>query len=326
MRLLAASCVLILTAACSAMRAAPEHKASDEQSEVMLLIPAGTADSLATASLLAHLTPAFSEAEKTGDAMTNDPSALIQKAVALAPDRPELVWLQLRDCQQRRCAEERQIAARLQSLDPDNGLAWLTDLRMAPSLSAPEMTQAIERMGNSKNPQLYWNKLVVTMYDALTHGSGSRPATAITFHPDDRLAHVMGILGAVDSPAFQTLALACRSDQFEAPGRRAACAQLMARLEISDAVLLQNLSLTLQEGWWSAGSPEREALRRKHLQQRYLTEAAGRVRDSRADSDAELRVDAMRRLQREEDVERAMLSAFHEPLERPADWQGPPAA
>jgi hypothetical protein len=302
------------------------HKASDEQSEVIHLIQIGTADSLATASLLVHLTPAFGDPDTTDAAGKFDPTLLIQKSVALAPNRSELVWLELRDCQQRRCAEERQIAGRLQSLDPDNGLAWLTDLRMVPSLSAPEMTQTIERMGNSKNPQLYWNKLVVMMYDALTHGSGSRPATAITFHPDDRLTHVMGILGAVDSPAFQTLALACRSDQFEAPGRRAACAQLMARLEISDAVLLQNLSLTLQEGWWSAGSPERETLRRKHLQQRYLTEAAGRERDSRADSDAELRVDAMRRLQREEDVERAVLSAFHEPLERPADWQGPPAA
>jgi hypothetical protein len=36
-------------------------------------------------------------------------------------------------------------------------------------------------------------------------------------------------------------------------------------------------------------------------------------------------VDAMRRLKTEQDVERAMLTSFHEPLERPADWRSPAA-
>jgi hypothetical protein len=31
----------------------------------------------------------------------------------------------------------------------------------------------------------------------------------------------------------------------------------------------------------------------------------------------------MRHVQREDEVERAMLTAFHEPLDRPADWRPP---
>jgi len=135
--------------------------------------------------------------------------------------------------------------------------------------------------------------------------------------------HVTGVLAAVDIPAFRPLAYACRSEEFVAAGRRDACEKAMARLEASDAVVTHLVRLSVLEGWWPASTPEGAALRRERLQRRYLTVASNRVRNGRVDSDAEMRVEAMRHLQSEEDVERAMLTAFHEPLDRPADWQSP---
>ena len=99
----------------------------------------------------------------------------------------------------------------------------------------------------------------------------------------------------------------------------------MARLETSDAVVTHLVRLSVLEGWWPASTPEGAVLRRERSQRRYLTVASNRVREGRADRDAEMRVDAMRHLPSEEDVERAMLTAFHEPLERPADWRSPSA-
>jgi hypothetical protein len=83
------------------------------------------------------------------------------------------------------------------------------------------------------------------------------------------------------------------------------------------------LGLSLQEKWWPDGSPQREALLLRHRQQRYLMIASGKPRFLHLNRDAQTRIEAIRRTRREEDTERAMLIAFHEPLERPANWQSP---
>jgi hypothetical protein len=170
---------------------------------------------------------------------------------------------------------------------------------------------------------LYWNRLVVMMFDALTHRERAYPPTAVSLHADDRYTHVTGVLAAVEVPALQSLRVACSSDQFESAGRRAACEKLMLSLETGDSVIAQNLGVVLRQGWVSASSPEREVLRSKHRQQRYLMVESNRLRESQADHDADARIEAMRHLPREEDVEVAMLRSFNEPLSRPADWKSP---
>jgi hypothetical protein len=312
---------------------APVHRQSDEADEVAFLLRAGTANSLATASLLAHLIPASDGLPAAGGAPAADgapppePAALIGRAVSMAPGRPELLWLQLRECQARRCADQARIAARLREIDPDNGLAWLADLDAAQAMSPAEVTQVIERIGAAPSPRLYWNALTVLMFDALTHHDRSAPPTAITQHADDRLLHVTGVLTALDMPAFRSLAYVCSVDQLGAAGRRAACERAMARLESSDAVMTHLVRLSILTEWWPADSPEGMALRQERAQRRYRTVASNRLRPGHADRDAELRVETMRHTPREEDVERAMLTAFHEPLERPPGWHGdaPPA-
>jgi hypothetical protein len=303
------------------VRGAPVHRQSDEADEVAFLLRAGTANSLATASLLAHLTPAPDDAPADG-ALRPEPAALIERAVSMAPARPELLWLQLRECQSRRCADEARIASRLKEIDPDNGLAWLADLNGAQAMSPADVTQVILRIGAAQSPRIYWNALSVLMFDALTHHDRNQPPTAITEHADDRLLHVTGVLAALDVPAFKSLAYVCSVDQFAAAGRRAACEQAMARLEGSDAVITHLVRLSVLAGWWPAASPEGTALRQEREQRRYLTVASNRLRRGHADRDAELRVETMRHTLREEDVERAMLAAFHEPLERPPGWHG----
>jgi hypothetical protein len=316
--ILAAAVILVGGAGIAHAEAGLRHQASDEVNEVAFLVRTGTADSLATASLLTYLTPGSGEA-----GASRDPIKLMERALAKAPARPELVWLELRECQQRRCAEEATIAASLKALDPDNGLAWLPDLRAAQAQSAEEITKVVAAMGDKPKPTLYWNRLVVMMFDALTHRDPAYPPTAITLHADDRYTHVTGVLAAVDVPALQPLRAVCASDQFESAGRRAACEKLLVRLESGDSVIAQNLSVVLRQGWWSATSPEHETLRSKHRQQRYLMVESNQLREGQADRDADARVEAMRHLPREEDVEVAMLRSFNEPLSRPPEWKSP---
>jgi hypothetical protein len=295
----------------------PEHRADDEAVEVVRLIREGTADSLATASLLSHLVETKKDTDKRPDS-----SALMQRAVALAPRRPELLWLLLRDCQLHQCPNEKDIVARLESADPGNALALLPSLAVALTASPAETTAVIARMGAAQHLTIYWNKLVVSMFDALTPGPGTAAATALSFGADDRLSHVTGVLAAVDIPPFKPVDFACVAEQVGEPGRRAACEKLMVRLDESDSLIAQSLSVRVHQQWWPPGTAEAEEWRRRSLQQHYLVEASGRNRGAQVDADAIARVDAMRHLATEEEVDKAVLTSFNEPLERPADWKG----
>jgi hypothetical protein len=296
---------------------APAPRANDEANEVSYLIAAGTADSLATASLLSHLIDTPHESD-----VKPDSSALIQRAVSLAPQRPELLWLQLRDCELRHCAEEPKFLEQLRAVDPDNGWVLLPALSASLMGTPQDTTKVIAQIGAAKHLTLYWNKSVVAMFDALTHLPKSRPATALTHDADDRLAHVTGVLAAIDLPPFRPITRACASEQFKETGRREACESLMNRLDQSDTIIAQSLSLSMRQKWASPGTAEAIAWSKKSLQQRYLVEASGRARGAKVNDDAIARVDAMRHLATEEDVDKAMLRAFNEPLERPVDWQG----
>ena len=279
----------------------------------------GTADSLATASLLAHLVETGDESKRP------DATALIQRAARQAPDRPEILWLLLRDCGMRRCPDEKSIAERLRAADPDNALALLPALNASRAGPAADTTRIVARIAAAKRLSLYWNKSLVMLFDALTHGKGSPPATAITHDADDRLTLAAGVLAAIDIPPFKPIMDVCGSQQLKEDGRRAACEALMARLDASDSIIAQSLSVSVQSKWWPAGSPEAQALRARRLQQEYEVQAAGRVRQGRVDADAELRVAALRQSATEEEADRAVLGAFQEPLERPSDWQSPAA-
>lgn len=294
------------------------HRTSDEAREVAFLVSTGTADSLATASLLAHLVEPRRESDKKPDS-----TALIRRATALAPSRPELLWLLLRDCQMSRCTEESSIVERLQAADPANGVSLLPAL--GESLTGPPeaTTRLIAQIGAAKALNLYWNRSLVMLFDSMTHGAHSPPATAITHDADDRLTHAAGVLAAIDVPPFKPITAACASDQLHEAGRRAACEALMRRLDASDSIIAQSLSVSVQLKWWPPGGAEAEALHARRLQQEYLVQAAGRIRKGRVDADAELRVAAMRGAGTEESADRAVLTAFHEPVDRPAEWRTP---
>jgi hypothetical protein len=293
------------------------HRADDEAREVAFLVAKGSADSLATASLLAHLVESDAKPDST---------ALIQRAAALAPRRPEILWLLLRDCQLRHCAEESALAQRLRDVDPGNALGLLPALNASRAGPPTETTRIIAEMGASKTLTLYWNKTLVMMFDAMTHSGPGTPATAITHEADDRLTHAAGVLAAIDVPPFKPITFVCASDQFQEAGRREACEKLMTRLDAADSIIAQSLSTSVQLKWWQPGTPQAAALQGARLQQEYLVQASARVRDGRVNADAQLRVDAMRRAATEEAADKAVLTAFREPVERPAEWHSPGAA
>jgi len=272
--------------------------------QVEVLVAHPTPTNLAAAALLAW----------PGDLNGGRPLELIAQAEALAPQRAELAWVHLAICERLKCEANEQIEARLQEMDPDNGFVWTVDLEHAQSSgSAVAVTAAIARIGAGPRMTVYWNQLEVMMADALAVANPSQSLAT-------RGTVAIG-LAAQAIPALQPMSKACRLEQLNPPGRRAACEALVARMEQSDTVLTQSLAISMQERWWPAGSPQREVVRAKRRRLDYLMTMSSRIRWWRMNRDMAVRIDAARKTDREEDVELAMIKSFGLPPEPPTDWK-----
>jgi hypothetical protein len=303
--------VASLAGCTDASRTAREFDAQRD-GQIGALIARDTPQSLATASLLLNF-------------KTNPESqALIDRAVSMAPARAEIIYVQWRECAFHKCADAEKIIERLKAIDPDNGLAWLPELNAAKEgKSEAEVTRLLARIGATRGLTLYWNSLIAMMADALRENGASIGAPASNPRLVGSVVTAIGVLAAVGIPPLQSLGKACRLDQFDQPGRRAACEAMTARLMESDTVIMQGLGLSIQEKWWPEGGAERERLRAQRRQFDYLMFESSRERVLHMNRDWAVRLEAMRNFRREQDVERAMLIFYHEPLERPVNWKSP---
>jgi hypothetical protein len=190
---------------------------------------------------------------------------LIERAEALAPQRPEFVWLHLAICGRLKCDAKAQIEAHLQALDPGNGFVWAFDLERAELSESDAAVIAIVRIGAGQRMTFYWNQPEVMMVDAL-----------LVANP--RATDAINLLAAHAIPALQSISKPCRLEQLDLPGRRAACEAMVALMEQSSAALMQSLALSLQERWWPAGSPQGEVVLGKRRRFDYLLTMSGRIR------------------------------------------------
>ena len=221
--------------------------------EVAALTARDTPQSLATAAVLLNF-------KTDSQSLT-----LIDRAVTMAPADAKLIYLQWGVCAQHTCAREQEVIEHLKAADPDNGLAWLPELNAASERkSESEITRLLRIIGATRGLSIYWNPLNVMMVDALSENAASHDRPALRKSHD--IVAVIGVLAAVAIPPLQSLGKSCHLDQFDQPGRRAACEAMTARLSESDTEIMQGLGIGIQQKWWPEGSPERERLRAQRRQ------------------------------------------------------------
>jgi hypothetical protein len=301
-------CMFTLAGCAYARRSGADTQSyrAERNREAGVLIARATPGDLAAAALL--LAPDGSNARQ--------PLDLIERAQRLAPQRPELVWVHLAICERFKCEARAKIAAHLQALDPHNGFAWSLGLEGVPTSDSDRVTAVIARIGAAPRMTIYWNQLEVMMVDALAVATPSQDLAT-------RGINAIGVLAAEAIPPLQPISRACRLEQLDLPGRRAACEAMVARMEQSDTVLAQSLALSLQERWWPAGSPQRDVLRVKRRRLDYLMTMSSRIRWWHMNRDMAVRIEAARSTNREEDVERAVIKSLGLPPEPPVDWKDP---
>lgn len=229
------------------------------------LVAAGDADSLAADALLTV-------------GPTSDPNArmvLITRAVAEAPPRTDLLWVNLRLCSQVEGCETAPLEAKLRALDPSNGAAWIDAIgRAAKQGDAAALREALSAIGSSKRFDLYWNATVVHATNAMlrTHELGL-PAAFI---------NAAGLAAAAVIPIYQPILKSCKGDDLRDPDRLNSCRRVAAVMRNGDTYVTEMVGLTLAKQVWPEGSSEyADAV------------AARRVAHYRMETDGELGVHLM---------------------------------
>ena len=151
------------------------------------LLESGTdADSLAAAGLLNSV--------KDHDRSLR----LIEQATTDAPERADLVWLQIQFCQAVPACDSVPMEERLRSLDARNGAGWISALARANKANDEQASSAaLAAISRSERLDIYWTTSVAR----LSRATAETKAVSLT----EAEIFVIGILAAQAIPAYQVL-------------------------------------------------------------------------------------------------------------------------
>ena len=203
-----------------------------------LLIAAGDADSLAAAAILS-IGPTVNPVRRL---------TLITRAVLKAPDRPDLVWLNVRLCTQVDTCDPEPLEAQLHALDPDNGAAWFDSIGRAGTRNdVVAVRKDLSAIAASRRFDMYWNATIVHITNAIlkTH----------TMDLPTALVATIGVASATTIPPYQTIVNACKGDPLRDPDVLGTCRQVSTVMRGGDTYLTELVGIAIARRAWPEGSP-----------------------------------------------------------------------
>ena|SRR5450631_87124 len=204
-----------------------------------LLITTGDADSLAAAAMLS-IGPKVDPAQRL---------TLIARAVAEAPDRPDLLWLNVRLCTQVEGCNSEPLEAQLRALDPDNGAAWFDSIgRAGKRNDVVAVRKNLVAIATSTRFDTYWNATIVHVTNAIlkTHTMDLSTAFVTT----------IGMASAMAIPAYQTIVNACKGDSLLDSDVLNTCRQVSSVMRGGDTCLTEMIGVAIAKRAWPEGSAE----------------------------------------------------------------------
>jgi hypothetical protein len=247
------------------------------------------ADSLASASLL--------NVVKDRDRSLRQ----IEKATAEAPERPDLVWLQIQFCQAEPACDPEPMEERLRSLDVGNGAGWMGALTRASKANDEHAkSAALAAISRSERLDVYWTTLVARLSRAAAKTKAVSLAQAEV--------SVIGILAAQAIPAYQVLSNACKGERLKRDDVLEVCRGVANALQHGDTYLTEMMGVSIAKRVWPENSRKweeaMEARRSWEYRANFLRESDAW---NAAQTDEYLTLCAQNR--REQDVYKAELMA-----------------
>ena len=226
----------------------------EAQAATRRLLQHGGPDALAAAALLvpvSELRIVHGRLASPADAAQR--LAWLARAVAKAPERADLLLLELSQCRAwRQPCDQTALDARLRALDPHNGAGWLDALADAASNSDPAaIDAALAAIGHTSRVDTYYTTLTARLTDALHH-IGGEPVR-------DALPWVNGILPGELFDGFSAFAVACRPPATATARRLQLCRTASLAFERGDTLLASATGSAVAARLWPVGSPEQRA-------------------------------------------------------------------
>jgi len=213
------------------------QKERDLDRAVDVLAKRSDADSLAAAGLLSLTS------------LRHDPLDLVARASAAAPDRADLLWLQIRVCLETPACDPEPIERRLRQRDPANGSGWLVDLMRANAAKDYTASDAIlAAVGRSDHVDIYWTTLIahLTLAAARTHKISLNEAEN----------SIVGDLAGSIVPAFAAASNLCKGERLEQSDVVETCRGVARALERGDTYITEMTGVSIAKRVWPEGSPE----------------------------------------------------------------------
>jgi hypothetical protein len=310
----------VLHAAAAAASAAPAMNPQSEASKfqvwrsaaVRALEARSDANSLATAAALVF-TNGYTVPSAKSTALQ-----LIARASELAPESAAIGWLHLQLCAATPSCDNRDVATVLRWVDPDNGAAWLAQLSTAhKDKDTIEVDRVLADMARGTRFDLYYNQLVVLMFDALSGVRRELPGGVVA-SDTAKLTALAGFVQAEIIPPLSPLIDSCR-ESTALSERREDCMTLAKIMQRGDTVIVQMVGFSIEKRLVAPDSKEAKSLAERRHMLEWRVSVAGKLDSSvlpwTQNVRARRRLTQMRLRPREEDVCIALLKEHKMALE-----------
>jgi hypothetical protein len=303
----------LATTAPGAKSASPADKYQIWRNEaVQALAARADANSVATAAALSF-TSSFAAPAAAPTALQ-----LIARASDLAPESAAIGWLHLQLCATAPACDSRDAATVLRWVDADNAAAWLAELSTAhKDKDTVEVERVLADMARGTRFDLYYNEIMVMMFDALNGVRHQLPGGVVA-SDTARLVTLAGVANAEIIPAFSPLIDACR-EAAPRSERREDCLKLARIMQRGDTIIVQMVGFGIEKRLIPADSKEARSLaERRHLLEWRMSAAAKldlSILPWTQSARTRTRLAAMRSRPREEDVCIALLREHKMALE-----------
>lgn len=174
--------------------------------------------------------------------------SLLDRAVASAPGRVELVWLQARFCLSVPTCNPQPLERLLLKLDPHNGAPWLLALMRASSRHDERAERAaLAALSRSRRVDVYWTRLIARLAPAVARSG--------VMSLGEAEVNVIGLLSAW-TPTFTAVINACTSQQN--PETLDYCRGVASAFEQGDTYLTAMVGTAIAERVWPKRSGQWE--------------------------------------------------------------------
>jgi hypothetical protein len=301
------------TASPGVKSASPADKFQVWRSEAVRALAArNDANSVATAAALSF-TSSFAAPAAAPTALQ-----LIARASDLAPENAAIGWLHLQLCATAPACDSRDAATVLRWVDADNAAAWIAELSTAhKDKDTVEVERVLADMARGTRFDLYYNQIMVMMFDALTGVRHELPGGVVA-SDTARLTALAGVANAEIIPAFSSLIDACR-EAAPRSERREDCMKVAKIMQRGDTVIVHMVGFGIERRLIPADSKEAKSLAERRRLLEWRMSAAGKLDVAilpwTQSARTRTRLAAMRSRPREEDVCIALLREHKMPLE-----------